>query len=90
MIEILKIQRNGLITIPKEWRSAVYKEGQYVEAILREDGILLHPVEQRSARPPVKAGGWRACIGGVAPSIINKLQKTIQEEFSKINPEDWK
>ena len=90
MTEILKIQRHGLVTIPKEWRTPEFDEGQFVEAIRREDGILLHPMKNASARPPTKAGGWRACVGGVSPSVVDKLQAMIAEEFSKVDPEEWK
>ena len=90
MSEVLKIQRHGLVTIPKEWRTSDFGEGQFVEAVLREDGILLHPMKKASARPPIRAGGWRTCMGGVSPSVVDKLQATVDEEFSKVDPEEWK
>ena len=90
MNAVLKIQRNGLVTIPKGWRKPGFNEGEFVEAIFREDGILLHPIKHESARPPAKAGGWRACLGGIAPSVIDKLQTAIDKEFSRIDPEEWK
>ncbi len=34
--------------------------------------------------------GWRAVFGKAPKSSVAKVQSVIDEEFSKINAEDWK
>jgi hypothetical protein len=34
--------------------------------------------------------GWRAAFGAADPKDVAEVQRIIDEEFSKINPDDWK
>ena len=34
--------------------------------------------------------GWRKAFGKVPASVVSAVQDKIEEEFSNINPEDWK
>jgi hypothetical protein len=33
--------------------------------------------------------GWRAAFGAADPEAVAEVQKIIDEEFSKVDPEDW-
>ena len=39
---------------------------------------------------PVVKRGWRVAFGSADPEDVAEVQKIIDEEFSKIDPEDWK
>jgi hypothetical protein len=43
--------------------------------------------QRRKAKPPA---GWRSVFGKATQEEIDEVQKIIDEEFSRINPEDWK
>ena len=34
--------------------------------------------------------GWEAAFGSANPEDVAEVQRIIDEEFSKINPDDWK
>ena len=34
--------------------------------------------------------GWRSVFGKASVDVVEKVQSVIDEEFSKINQEDWK
>ena len=34
--------------------------------------------------------GWRAAFGTARPEDVAEVQRIIDEEFSRIDPEDWK
>lgn len=34
--------------------------------------------------------GWRVAFGAADPEEVAEVQKIIDEEFSKIDPDDWK
>jgi len=34
--------------------------------------------------------GWEAAFGTANPKDVAEVQRVIDEEFSKINPDDWK
>ena len=89
----VKVQRNGAVTIPKEWRNPDFEAGKVVEATRIADGILLHPAKASGIRPPTKPGGWRAVVessGGVSRKTIEDLNRVIEEEFEQVDPEEWK
>ena len=37
-----------------------------------------------------KGLGWRVAFGAADPEAVAEVQKIIDEEFSKIDPDDWK
>lgn len=41
------------------------------------------------SRPKGKTG-WEAAFGAADPKDVADLQRIIDEEFSQINPDDWK
>jgi hypothetical protein len=44
-----------------------------------------------SDKTPAKGkSGWRAAFGVADPKEVAEVQRIIDEEFSKINPDDWK
>ena len=34
--------------------------------------------------------GWRKAFGKIPPSVVSDVQDKINQEFSSIDPEDWK
>ena len=38
---------------------------------------------------PTKETGWRAVFGAADPKEVAELQRVIDEEFSRIDPEGW-
>ena len=39
---------------------------------------------------PNEVVGWRAAFGAADPEDVAEVQRIIDEEFSSIDPEDWK
>jgi hypothetical protein len=39
---------------------------------------------------PSKQTGWRAAFGTARPEDVAEVQRIIDEEFSRVDPEDWK
>lgn len=50
--KLVKVRRAAQITLPREFREAVHlEEGDYLEACMTKDGILLRPVTIGSREP---------------------------------------
>ncbi len=43
-----------------------------------------------SKKLQMKKTGWEAAFGAADPKEVAEVQRIIDEEFSKINPDDWK
>ena len=41
------------------------------------------------AKATGKQSGWRAAFGAARPEDVAEVQRIIDEEFSRIDPEDW-
>jgi len=59
--------------------------------------FLLEAVHAKLAGDKTKRGskreektGWEAAFGMADPKDVAELQRIIDEEFSKIDPDDWK
>lgn len=61
--------------------------GQTVRAFLLE--AINEKLSAESA-PESGPAGWRSVFGKASRRIIEDLQKEIDREFSRIDPEDWK
>ena len=60
-------------------------EGQTVRGFFLEAIREKLSSERRRAR-----GGWRSVFGKADPKAVEEIQRVLDEEFSKISPEDWK
>ena len=92
MTAIVKVQRDGTVIIPPEWRSPDFEDGKEVEAIRTSDGILLHPVTASGIRQPSKPGGWRAILEtpGLPHDVIVEINRVVEEGCEQIDPDEWK
>ncbi|MEX2307209.1 MAG: hypothetical protein WD738_06430 [Pirellulales bacterium] len=55
--------------------------------------FLVEAVRAKLASDKTKPNGktgWRAAFGAADPNDVAEVQRIIDEEFSKINPDDWK
>jgi len=55
--------------------------------------FFLEAIQDRLAKESKNDGeqdGWRKAFGKVPKSVVAEVQDKINEEFSSINPEDWK
>lgn len=46
--------------------------------------------EKLAAERTSGSGGWRSVFGKADKKSVLELQRFLDEEFSKIDPEDWK
>ena len=91
MKAILKIKSDGSLPLPKEWEAEGFAAGQLVEAIRKKSGFFLHPVlaSQASAARTPSRGRW-AAFGIATKEEVAEIDRVIEEEFERIEPEDWK
>jgi len=61
--------------------------GQTVRAFLLEAIGEKLALESKTEKGP---SGWRAVFGKAPEGAAEELQTRIDEEFSRIDPEDWK
>jgi hypothetical protein len=62
-------------------------DGQTIKA------FFLEAVRDKLTAAPAKPDeeiGWRAAFGAGDPEAVAEVQRIIDEEFSTIDPEDWK
>jgi len=62
-------------------------KGQTIKAFFI-DAIRDKLISEKSE--PDNQTGWRAVFGAADPKDMAELQRVIDEEFSKIDPETWK
>jgi plasmid stability protein len=60
--------------------------GQSVKAFFLD--ALRAKLAEESTEPPGKTG-WRAAFGTARAEDVAKVQRIIDEEFSRIDPEGW-
>jgi hypothetical protein len=55
------------------------------------DAFLLDAIHEKLAEEQDEDGhGWRSVFGKGDKEAVAEVQRIIDEEFSKIDPEDWK
>ena len=55
------------------------------------DVVLEETISERfAAEEEPREHGWRSVFGKADKEAVAEVQRIIDEEFSKINPEDWK
>jgi hypothetical protein len=59
-------------------------KGQTVRA------FFMDAIQEKLQRQPRKAAGWRSVFGKGSPKDLQSIQAIIDEEFSRIDAEDWK
>lgn len=54
--------------------------------------LLEQALREKLARERLEGqqSGWRAAFGKVRPGTIRALQRDVEEEFEKIDPETWR
>ena len=61
-------------------------KGQSVKAFLLD--ALRDKLEMEKGQTKGKTG-WRAAFGSARPGEVDEVQRIIDEEFSRVDPEDW-
>ena len=60
------------------------RQGKSIDEFV-EDAICA-----KLAKEPQLAGGWRSVFGKADKEEVAEVQRIIDEEFSKVDPEAWK
>ena len=74
-------------SIYRQVKARAALRGQTVRAFLLE--AINEKLSAENA-PTSGPAGWRSVFGKAARRSIEDLQKEIDREFSRIDPEDWK
>lgn len=64
-------------------------KGQTIKSFFL-DAIRDKLLAERGKKGGKEETGWRAVFGKANKSDVAEVQRIIDEEFSKIDPEDWK
>jgi hypothetical protein len=73
-----------------ELPDSVYEQvkAQAAELGTTVDAFLMEAISDKLAE--TEHPGWRSVFGKGDKEAVAEVQRIIDEEFSKINPEDWK
>lgn len=74
-------------TIFRQVKATASLKGQTLKSFFLE---ALREKLSKETRKKTKHSGWRRTFGQASSESVTQVQTIIDEEFSKINPEDWK
>ncbi len=74
-------------TLYRQLKARAALKGQTIKDFLVE--AVRAKLASDKAKPKGKTG-WEAVFGAADPKDVAEVQRIIDEEFSKIDPDDWK
>ena len=74
-------------TLYRQLKARAALKGQTIKAFMVE-AVRTKLAEDRAK--PTKETGWQVAFGAADPKDVAEVQRIIDEEFSKIDPDDWK
>ena len=73
-------------TLYRQLKARAALKGQTIKDFMVE--AVRTKLDDDRAKPKNKTG-WRAVFGAADPKEVAELQRVIDEEFSRIDPEGW-
>ena len=74
-------------TLYRQLKARAALKGQTIKDFMVE--AVRAKLDDDRAKPKKKTG-WEAAFGAADPKDVAELQRIIDEEFSKVDPDDWK
>ncbi len=76
-------------TLYRQVKARAALKGQSIKDFLVEAVRAKIKNDTRQSKAKHKTTGWRAVFGAADPKEVAEVQRIIDEEFSKVDPEGW-